>query len=383
MAEKLTWAMRRRGLVVGAGVIGAWTVAWGSRPRGEDLPRGGIASNSTNGEPANVARVAFPAGAFGPTALAAAQEEAAAALRRDGCVILCSAGGRGLLSEEEQGSGSAGVLLPSKQAAAASLGDLLMRVESVGLDRRSEFEFVEIYHRSPLRYDVSTSSAEIGSGTSHLVSPGLSAALDSLVVPVIAGAFVDEKCLGGSSGKVEGALAKVKTMCDGVVTSLPGAPAQQFHSDGPRGFVTAFVPLVDCDYTGTEFWLGSHDISTAGLLVACGALDAGGFESGSTKVEVGGRGALARLIRAGLAPPPSAFARPRLRRGDVLIFDYAIIHRGRAHPPPGELGGEFQRPVLYRTYNWGGAAEGLHEGPGGELPPLLLPSPLPVAHARG
>ena len=188
----------------------------------------------------------------------------------------------------------------------------------------------------------------------------------------------------------------MKTLCDGVVTSLPGAPAQQFHADGPRGIVTVFVPLVDCEATGTEFWLRSHASDLAQVVAATGALD----DSCPRWIN----GFVRRLCEA--AGVGGAFAAPRLRRGDVLIFDYRIIHRGRAHPldhphhrqrhhqhqdhredindeeqekeqehdvgviiesnaAANQLSSGCDRPILYRTFFWGGDAEGVHEGPGG------------------
>jgi len=166
-----------------------------------------------------------------------------------------------------------------------------------------------------------------------------SRALDQLVIPIIDATYLSADFnIPNTNVDAQPSMA-ITTMCDGIVTSLPGAPAQQFHADGPRGLVTAFIPLVDCERTGSEFWLGSHKIACADFMTATVLMNDAIRERLHLKM-----------------------ATPKLRRGDVLLFDYRVIHRGRRHPSGPDA---CERPMMYRTFNWGGDAVGIHEGPGG------------------
>ena len=112
----------------------------------------------------------------------------------------------------------------------------------------------------------------------------------------------------------------------GAVTSLPTASPQNAHMDGghlfqethgweqehaPAHCVNIFVPLVDVDEQNgpTEFWPGSHVLTEAGAA----------FAGASPSVSLAGQ------------------------RGDAIIFDYRVVHRGRGNE------GDNSRPVLYLT----------------------------------
>jgi hypothetical protein len=281
-------------------------------------------------------RVAFPvrSGKEGQTATGraqfrAAQHAAALAMRRDGAVVLCAAADSGQASAQGPDGTSAqhgllcSPLLHTRARAKATLDALLVRVADTGRDTTQGFEFVEICHRSPLRYDVRAPRFDAvglaAAGTADSAEPVMpepfSDLLDALVVPIVAEAYSGDVPVSSGTGCRDRTKTSVVTphdvkhLADGIVTSLPGAPAQNWHSDGPRGMVTAFVPLVDCVETGTQLWLSSHAMKSAELLAASGLLP--------------------WAQRLGLVAEHAA---PRLQRGDVLLFDYQIIHRGPAHP---------------------------------------------------
>ena len=111
----------------------------------------------------------------------------------------------------------------------------------------------------------------------------------------------------------------------GVVVSRPGSDAQLWHGDGNQAhFFNAFVPLVhvDAELGPTEFALGSHDDAHA-------ATRAPTLDWDDTYVKVA----------------------PTLRRGDVVLFGYDMVHRGRPNA------GEIDRPVFYATLAPPGATD--------------------------
>lgn len=103
----------------------------------------------------------------------------------------------------------------------------------------------------------------------------------------------------------------------GCVVAFPGADDQHFHADGPDAFFNAFVPLVDVadDMGPTQFALGTHDdphaVSRAPTLE---------FDDD------------AQLVA------------PLLSRGDCLLFDWRLLHRGRANTS------HMPRPLFYATF---------------------------------
>jgi hypothetical protein len=117
---------------------------------------------------------------------------------------------------------------------------------------------------------------------------------------------------------VEGELTAA---VEGVLTSLPGAPHQRFHQDGPlKGSYNCFVPLVDvsAQKSGTEFWVGSHLHPAVPQLSQSGEL--GVAEAEDLKKIAG--------------DPDAKFVQPPLGAGDVLIYQYPVVHRCRMRPSP-------------------------------------------------
>jgi hypothetical protein len=112
---------------------------------------------------------------------------------------------------------------------------------------------------------------------------------------------------------VEGELTAA---VEGVLTSLPGAPHQRFHQDGPlKGSYNCFVPLVDvsAQKSGTEFWVGSHLHPAVPQLSQSGEL--GVAEAEDLKKIAG--------------DPDAKIVQPPLGAGDVLIYQYPVVHRCR------------------------------------------------------
>lgn len=114
-----------------------------------------------------------------------------------------------------------------------------------------------------------------------------------------------------------------------LVVATPGASEQSWHADGGHVSVTQhlpchvaniFVPLTDVplDLGPTEFRPGSH-VYTRNLAPLL----------------------LAAKARQQLRPPVA----PTLRQGDVLLFDYRVLHRGKANRTLDQ-----DRPILVLTF---------------------------------
>ena len=127
---------------------------------------------------------------------------------------------------------------------------------------------------------------------------------------------------------------------EGVLTSLPGAPHQKFHQDGPlEGSYNCFIPLVDVGVqkSGTEFWPGSHAHPAVPQLVFSGAI---GVDDAAQ---------LATIV----GDPSVQVVQPQLAAGDMLIYQYRVIHRGPANTTP------FARPIFYCAWSdTAGAGDG-------------------------
>jgi hypothetical protein len=247
---------------------------------------------------------------------------AAAILRADGVVVIkCEALER---------------LAPPEQNAKQILAGMIERVDRSGVDHDQRFSFAEICHRSPRRYDV-----HLGAGTSE---SEFSTLFNSLVRPVLT------LCCESHDATDAAARPSLRILRDGLVTSLPGASAQPFHADGRgHGLYNAFLPLVPIRTQGTEFWVGSHHDEAA---------------AEKLKQEETGQyvGDAAILDDAEVAPLLSS---PYLSRAEgIILFDYRVIHRGRAHGAH-EAG---VRPVFYRVYALNGVAEDVHNWPETRLP---------------
>ena len=154
----------------------------------------------------------------------------------------------------------------------------------------------------------------------------------------------------------------------GVALSEPGAPAQHWHRDAPFPLnwatsgddggggdgdggggapelppfaATALVPLSDVgpEDGPTELCVGSHH--TSGLSAATSRLGTTAAADAAFRAQA--REQLAAGTQCGAASGLSVAA-PSLLAGDLLLFDYATLHRGGANASPR------LRPLLYVTY---------------------------------
>ena len=188
------------------------------------------------------------------------------------------------------------------------LDSMLERLTAVGIDPATDsFSFAEAVHRSRLRYDM---PLDLRRTPPSAPWEDLSRAVAGWATPVLAAAGVE----------------RLEHAVEGLLTSLPGAEAQRWHSDGECGF-NVICPLVDvgAHRTGTEFWPASHTDPAAAerakALLAAGRAD---------------------------APEGQRVEQPRLAAGDVLLYDYRAVHRGPANPGP------HARPLYYS--GWADAA---------------------------
>ncbi|CAK0879250.1 unnamed protein product [Prorocentrum cordatum] len=235
--------------------------------------------------------------------------EAARRLRRHGFCVLTGGPGRGLAPAEvcERGAG----------AALERLGQLAGLWRQLGLDNsRDKVMFSEVCARRPgcRRYDVSLALAGLpadGPGPpGEAADPAwgeLQGHIDRWARPVL---------------RASGLLRPGCQDRAGCVVSEPGAPAQDFHQDGMEpGLVNAFMPLVPVVASNgpTEFRPGSHR-------------SAWDLDSGSD----GGCAADSDEERPAVAP--------EVGRGDLLLFDYRVFHRGLANCSAEP------RPVAYIVY---------------------------------
>jgi len=119
----------------------------------------------------------------------------------------------------------------------------------------------------------------------------------------------------------------------GCVVSRPGAGPQLYHADGMDAYFNAFVPLVDVPTAlgPTEFALRSHADEHA--VAYAPTLE------GDDRYEK---------------------CAPELRRGDIVLFSYATLHRGLPNT------GDASRPVFYITMAPPGAVDAINfaEAPG-------------------
>jgi len=143
----------------------------------------------------------------------------------------------------------------------------------------------------------------------------------------------------------------VSAQYGGCVTSVPGAPHQLWHADGPyEGLVTAFAPLIDVTSENgqTEIRLGSHKTLVPSILGIP-------IMSGDPRV-----GTVA----------------PTLQAGEMLLFDYRCRHRGRRNVSAQP------RSVAYMVYAMRRGAKDWHNFHNA-MESLLPLGPEPVATAVG
>ena len=229
-------------------------------------------------------------------------ETAAVTLNRDGFVVLSAEGG--LVQPHA-------LVARGAEQARTDLSRMRSRLESVGIDADNDsFSFAEAVHRSRRRYDL---SIDLRRTPPEAPWHELNAALENWATPVVRAAGTSE---------LEQAVA-------GTLTSLPGAAAQRFHTDGTlAGSFNILCPLVDVGVlgTGTEFWIGSHrdprvpELQRSGELAVTEASELPDGEAGTIVKPHG------------------------LAAGDLLVYDYRVVHRGPANPGPAD------RPIFYSVW---------------------------------
>ena len=239
-----------------------------------------------------------------------------------------------------------------RTAAEARLDALLARARARGLNpRREKLLFRDICSRTAggLRYDMKYPMCSVAASSDVDTSPDavpdddevaaawaeLRSAVERWVAPVLQASGLmraDEKVLGedetggggggggrgvgGCDGGISNASASAHEIDSvGCVTSFSGAPDQHFHPDGTaRGLVNVFVPLIDVGALNgaTELRPGSHVWEQTPW------------------------GPAQRWDERTTQP-----VAPALHAGELLLFDYRVLHRGRANASGAA------RPVAY------------------------------------
>jgi len=198
----------------------------------------------------------------------------------------------------DEGLVDAQLVASAREEALTELDTMLARLRRQGFDTEAySFSFSEVVHRSPRRYDMQLDRRRLPPSSPW--NP-LGAATADWAKPIIEACGVEE----------ERELA-----VEGLLTSLPGAPHQRFHQDGPNaGSYNCFLPLVDvgAQQSGTEFWEASHTHPAVPPLVLSGAL---GVEDASQLAVIAD-------------DPHVHLVQPNFSSGDLLIYQYRVIHRG-------------------------------------------------------
>eukprot|EP00934_Nitzschia_sp_Nitz4_P006584 Nitzschia sp. Nitz4//scaffold142_size57810//10189//11112//NITZ4_006491-RA/size57810-processed-gene-0.45-mRNA-1//1//CDS//3329536376//6574//frame0 len=196
-------------------------------------------------------------------------------------------------------------------------GHLLDRDDNLphGLGLGIKHGFREIVMRSPARYELSFN---------HDLPSDLNSRRDflsnGLTVPAIAPILKQlEKIIPTFFDKPGGAkrtLSDLKQVHLSLLVAAPGCPKQPWHADGghasllehlPCHCMNVFIPLQNTPMAlgPTEFRPGGHYLTRGNLAKAM----------------------LVAKCRKTLRPPVC----PELTVGDVLVFDYRVLHRGRAN----------------------------------------------------
>lgn len=273
------------------------------------------------------------------------ENRAATALDRHGFVVLRSPRGRGLVDGD--------VCERMHRAATGRLEWLVRWCEACGLAPGARFCYREVAHRMPQptggRYELSIPSA---GATFDVECPMPRAEEEArarvdppaesqrLATFAAAWALVQTEVerwarpvlarLPSLPAGASNTGAEVSVEMAGVHMSRPGTVDQRWHSDGDApGLICAFLPLVRLTAANgaTEFRSGTHCRPDG---------------------EGGGSGAGGE---AGGAP-----TQPLLRRGELLLYDYRVLHRGRANTS-GDT-----RPLAYVLLNCGRSRD-LHNFP--------------------
>lgn len=236
---------------------------------------------------------AAPRGVLAPVEVTAAGAEwavaAASSLHDSGfCVLRAPPGAPPLVPEAAAGA--------CRHYIEQRLARLMSLARERGVDPRTDrFTYGELCARTPggRRLDMRLPHRPRVCDDCPPEWSSLLASVDRWVCPILAAA--PGMCSAGPSG--------VRVDSAGCVTALPGAPAQHFHPDGTvRGLLNVFVPLVRVDASNgsTELRPGTHSW-----------LDGGAREWDERRGDVA--------------------AAPSLDPGELLLFDYRLMHRGRAN----------------------------------------------------
>ena len=212
--------------------------------------------------------------------------------------------------------------------ALARLERLLLFAESCSIEKETEMlKSREVCQRgrSTRRYDMAVSNGSTYADHAGDAIPweelelssweALHAAVDTWARPVAQAALL----LRGGSQKLS-----VETPSAGCVTSFPGTPDQYLHRDGDAaGLINVFIPLVDTTEANgpTELLPATHTPLRSGSLTAPN--------------ETGDIGTCL----------------PELKAGQILMFDYRCLHRGRGNRTTQP------RPVAYVVYAQSGIAD--------------------------
>ena len=142
------------------------------------------------------------------------------------------------------------------------------------------------------------------------------------------------------SSSLSASECAVESPAAGCVVSLPGARAQSMHRDGAQpGLINAFVPLVRITEANGATELVPRTHRGVGVADADGALSSSRRGVGNCRRPRRSRSGSRSSTEAANKP-----VAPLLAAGEVLLFDYRILHHGLANRS------EEPRPVGYVVY---------------------------------
>ena len=235
----------------------------------------------------------------------------------------------------------ASLVASAKAACCEELDELLDLVPRVGCTVDQQYNFAEICHRSPLRWDMRVNRSAFDALTAAAVERA-SPLLNRL----------DELPLHSEEGwlpLVRQLPRRPRVLMTGAIVSRPGAIEQRFHADAdnwhffwstllPRHRIyNIFIPLcdIDADSCGTQFWPGSHLGLTRKQKYRTAMERSGCIENDPA------------AMRAMDAPACPA--------GGLIVADFRTLHRGL--PNRGEAN---PRPIAYAIVGTGGAKDDIN-----------------------
>jgi len=154
--------------------------------------------------------------------------------------------------------------------------------------------------------------------------------------------------------------AHLQRLFTGCVTSLPGAASQGWHADGAlNGLYNVFVPLVDLpadnqDLGPTQFAPGTHlnregkarlQAPVPGARARWEIIGGDGDDDESVSGDSNDSTAAAAAPATGTKADWLVSSAP-LNAGDLVVFDYRILHRGLANRTPNQV-----RSMFYVALN--------------------------------